>query len=66
MSSDEITEGFDAFAGAPEDVRAHQARHGAEAKERWGDTDAYHESMRRARGHGKTEWAKIKQEGDAN
>jgi DNA-binding transcriptional MerR regulator len=66
MSSDEMMEGFDAFADAPDDVRAHQARHGAEAHERWGDTDAYRESMRRAKSHGKADWTKIKAEADAN
>ena len=66
MTTDEMMEGFDAFADAPEDVRARQAAHGAEAAERWGDTDAYRESMRRARGHGKADWARIKAEGEAN
>jgi hypothetical protein len=32
----------------------------AEARERWGDTDAYRESARRARRYGKEEWAKIR------
>lgn len=65
MSSEEIFQGFDAFAGAPEEVRAHQAEHGAEAKERWGGTEAYAESMRRARSFGREEWERIREEGEA-
>ena len=66
MGSDEMAEGFDAFANAPEDVRAHQATHGDEARERWGDTDAYSESMRRAGGHSSADWEKIRQEDEGN
>ena len=36
-----------------------------EAEQRWGDTDAYKESMRRTRRYGKNDWARIKQEGEA-
>ena len=32
----------------------------AEARERWGETDAYKESARRAKKYGKDEWAQIK------
>lgn len=35
-----------------------------EARERWGDSDAYKESMRRTRRYGKRDWAKIKEEGE--
>ena len=35
-----------------------------EVKERWGDTDAYRESMRRTRRYGKADWARIKAEGE--
>ena len=35
-----------------------------EVRERWGDSDAYKESMRRTRGYGKSDWAKIKEEGE--
>ena len=35
-----------------------------EVKERWGDTDAYKESMRRTRRYGKGDWARIKDEGE--
>ncbi len=32
----------------------------AEAKERWGETDAYKESTRRTRKYGEDDWARIK------
>lgn len=35
-----------------------------EAKDRWGDTDAYRESTRRARGYSKEDWRRFKSEGD--
>jgi DNA-binding transcriptional MerR regulator len=38
--------------------------HEAEAKERWGNTDAYRESTKRAKGYKKEDWKKIKAEGD--
>ena len=65
MSSDEILEGFDAFTRAPEDVRAHQREHDEEVRARWGDTDAYRESMRRARGFGRADWEKIRAEAES-
>jgi len=37
-----------------------------EAEQRWGDTEAYKESQRRAAGHTKEQWQQIKAEGDAN
>lgn len=39
--------------------------HAAEVEERWGDTDAYRESARRARGYTKADWQAIKAEGQA-
>ena len=39
--------------------------HAAEVEERWGDTDAYRESMRRSRGYTKADWQRIKAEGQA-
>jgi DNA-binding transcriptional MerR regulator len=63
MSSEEIMDGFDAFADAPDGVRAHQEKYGREAKERWGDTDTYRESMRRTRSYTKADWTKIQKEG---
>jgi hypothetical protein len=66
MSGDEIVQGFDAFANAPEPIRKHQQLYGDESRERWGDTDAYRESMRRTRNYGKADWQKIQVEGEAN
>ncbi|HEX7117834.1 MAG TPA: MerR family transcriptional regulator [Longimicrobiales bacterium] len=66
MSSEEMKDGFDAFADAPEDIRAHQAKYGSEARERWGDTDAYKESMRRARRYTKADWKAIQEAQEAN
>jgi DNA-binding transcriptional MerR regulator len=37
-----------------------------EAEQRWGGTDAYRESRRRAAGYGKDDWARIKAETDEN
>jgi len=56
MTEREMRDDFLAFANAPADVRAHQAEHQPEARERWGDTDAYGESMRRARGYSAADW----------
>lgn len=39
--------------------------HAAEVQERWGETDAYRESMRRTRGYSKADWQRIKAEGQA-
>jgi MerR family transcriptional regulator, thiopeptide resistance regulator len=65
MSREELNQGFDALADAPEDVRAHQAKHGREAAERWGETDGYRESARRAGSYGREDWERIKAEADA-
>ena len=35
-----------------------------EVERRWGDSDAYRESMRRTRRYGKDDWARIKEEGE--
>lgn len=40
-------------------------QYAAEVEERWGDTDAYRESMRRTRGYTRDDWARIKAEGQA-
>ena len=37
----------------------------AEAEARWGDTGAYRESARRARGYSKDDWARFTAESDA-
>jgi MerR family transcriptional regulator, thiopeptide resistance regulator len=39
--------------------------HAAEARERWGDTDAYQESGRRTARYTKDDWLRIKAEGEA-
>jgi DNA-binding transcriptional MerR regulator len=39
--------------------------HAAEVEERWGDTEAYRESTRRASGYTKSDWQRIKAEGQA-
>jgi hypothetical protein len=38
----------------------------AEAEQRWGDTDAWHESRRRTSAYTKQDWITIKAEADAN
>jgi len=65
MSADELNEGFDALADAPEDVKVQQKKYGKETAERWGETDAYKESARRAKKYRKEDWAEIKAEGEA-
>ena len=40
-------------------------QHAAEVEERWGDTDAYRESQRRASGYTKEDWKRINAEGQA-
>lgn len=66
MSTEEIFDGFDAFARAPEEVRAHQAEHGPEAWDRWGGTDAWKASIRRARSFSEKDWARMQEENEAN
>ena len=56
MSPDELKQLFDGFD---------PAEHDDEARERWGDTDAYRESARRTKGYGPAEWAQIKSESQA-
>jgi hypothetical protein len=41
------------------------AQYEEEAKERWGHTEAYKESTRRAKQYSKEDWARIKAEGEA-
>lgn len=62
MNTDELFEGL---GDAPEDVRAHHAQYGEEAKERWGDTDAYKESMRRAKQYSGDDWTRLAEEREA-
>jgi DNA-binding transcriptional MerR regulator len=56
MKDDDVKTMFDGFD--PEE-------YADEAKQRWGETDAYKESARRTKGYGKAEWEAIKREGDA-
>ncbi len=60
MSNEEMFEGFEDLREAPDDVRQHHREHARESRERWGETDAYAESMRRARKYGKADWETIK------
>lgn len=55
METTEMFEGLEEF-----DLSQYEE----EAKQRWGDTDAYKESMRRTRRYGKGDWARIRDEGD--
>ncbi len=50
-------ERFEVFGGFDPDA------HGAEVEERWGDTDAYRESARRAARYTKADWGRIKADG---
>jgi MerR family transcriptional regulator, thiopeptide resistance regulator len=56
MSSEKMFDGFDEFG---------HAQYADEARERWGDTDAYKESARRARKYSKQDWQRMKEEMDA-
>jgi DNA-binding transcriptional MerR regulator len=56
MDTKRLFDGFEHFD---------HAKYEDEARERWGDTDAYKESMRRTRQYSKADWAKIKAEGEA-
>jgi MerR family transcriptional regulator, thiopeptide resistance regulator len=51
--------------GSVMDVKSMFEGFEAEAKERWGHTDAYKESARRTKQYGAAEWAQIRAEGDA-
>ena len=56
MAKTEMFEGLEEFD---------HAQYEDEVRRRWGDTDAYKESMRRTRRYGKNDWARIKKEGEA-
>lgn len=56
MPEETLFEGF----GAHEN-----AEYAEEARDRWGDTEAYRESMRRAKRYGKRDWARVKADGEA-
>ena len=53
LEADAMFEGFD------------PSEYEKEARERWGDTDAYRESARRAASYGKAEWDEIRREAEA-
>lgn len=53
MDTAKMFDGFDSFD---------HAKHEDEARERWGDTDAYRESMRRTKRYSKDDWARMKAE----
>lgn len=56
MSTEKMFDGFDEFQNA---------EYAEEAKQRWGHTDAYKESMRRTRQYSKADWQRMKDESDA-
>ena len=56
MKPEEVTSLFEGFD--PEE-------YAEEAKDRWGDTDAYKESARRTKRYGKAEWDAIRRDADA-
>jgi DNA-binding transcriptional MerR regulator len=56
MDSNKMFDGFDEFQ---------KKEYAEEANQRWGDTDAYKESMRRTKQYTKDDWARIKGESEA-
>ncbi len=56
MSAEDMFEGMENFE---------HKEYAEEARERWGDTEAYQESMRRTRRYSKEDWTPIKAESDA-
>lgn len=63
MDGETIMETDDVFEGLGE---IDHMQHAREAEERWGDTDAYRESMRRMKSYTKDDWARMKVEGEVN
>jgi DNA-binding transcriptional MerR regulator len=55
MDASELFEGFDGFD---------HAQYREEAEQRWGETEAYKESMRRSKAYTKADWARIQGEGE--
>lgn len=47
-------------------MTAQQNPYEEEARERWGDTDAYKESQRRVNSYGESDWAQMQAEQQAN
>ena len=56
MDRERVFEGFGDFD---------HAQYAEEAEQRWGDTDAFRESQKRAKKYSKEDWARIKEEGEA-
>ena len=56
MDTSEMFDGFDEFQNK---------EYAEEAKQRWGDTDAYKESMRRTKQYKKEDWQRMKAESEA-
>lgn len=56
MDSNKMFDGFDEFQNK---------EYAEEAKQRWGDTDAYKESTRRTKQYSRDDWARIKAESEA-
>lgn len=66
MTTEDMFEGFQDLTEAPPEVRSHHATHAKEANERWGQTDAYKQSMRRAKGYSGKDWEELKKSSAAN
>ena len=66
MREEDLQEGFEAFANAPDDIKDQVAEHAEEVHSRWGDSSAYKTSMKRARSYSKEDWVRIKAEGSAH
>jgi hypothetical protein len=56
MDNDRMFDGFDEFQ---------KKEYAEEAKQRWGDTDAYKESKRRTKQYSRDDWTRIKSESEA-
>lgn len=65
MSTQEMFEGFEDLRNAPDEIRRHNRKHAKETHERWGRTDAYAETMRRAKRYTKSEWEELRSESQA-
>jgi len=65
MTEDEMFEGFEELADAPEEVRKHHRTHASETHRRWGETDAWAEAGRRTRSYGTEKWNRITREAEA-
>lgn len=66
MSADEMFEGFVDLVDAPEAIRAQHREHAREAHERWGDTDPWRTSVRRAKTMTKQDWEGVRRETEAH